>query len=52
VLLGAGLALLSKAGADIPVAVIVAVPLALGALAFLVLRNSSVKPSLIVRTDP
>jgi uncharacterized membrane protein YfcA len=38
VLLGAGLALLTKAGLDIPAAVIVAVPLALGALAFLVLR--------------
>jgi uncharacterized membrane protein YfcA len=50
VLLGAGLALLSKAGVDIPAAVIVAVPLALGALAYLVLRN--VKPPLIVRTDP
>jgi len=52
VLLGAGLALLSKAGADIPAAVIVAVPLALGALAFLVLRKSQVKTPLIVRTDP
>jgi len=50
VLLSAGLALLSKAGVDIPAAVIVAAPLALGALAFLVLRN--VKPPLIVRTDP
>ena len=40
----------SKAGVAIPAAVIVAVPRALGALAFLVLRN--VKPSLIVRTDP
>ena len=50
VLLSAGLALLNKAGVDIPAAVIVAAPLALGALAFLVLRN--VKAPLIVRTDP
>jgi uncharacterized membrane protein YfcA len=50
VLLSAGLALLSKAGVDIPATVIVAVPLALGVFAFLVLRN--VKPTLIVRTDP
>jgi uncharacterized membrane protein YfcA len=50
VLLSAGLALLSKAGVDIPAAVIVTAPLALGGLAFLVLRN--VKTPLIVRTDP
>jgi uncharacterized membrane protein YfcA len=50
VLLSAGLALLSKAGVDIPAAVIVAAPLGLGALAFVVLRN--VKTPLIVRTDP
>jgi uncharacterized membrane protein YfcA len=50
VLLSAGLALLSKAGVNIPAAVIVAAPLALGAFAFVVLRN--VKTPLIVRTDP
>jgi uncharacterized protein len=50
VLLSAGLALLSKAGADIPAGVIIAAPLALGAVAFLVLRN--VKTPLIARTDP
>ncbi len=52
VLLSAGLALLSKSGVDIPAAVIVAAPIALGALAFLVLRNRQVKTPLIVRTDP
>jgi uncharacterized membrane protein YfcA len=52
VLLGAGLALLSKAGVDIPAAVIVAVPLALGAFAFVVLRKANVKTPLIARTDP
>jgi len=52
VLLGAGLALLSKSGVDVPAAVIVLVPLALGALAFLILRKTNEKPSLIVRTDP
>jgi uncharacterized membrane protein YfcA len=52
VLLSAGLALLSKAGADIPVAAIVAAPLALGVMAFLVLRNSPEKLPLIARTDP
>ena len=52
VLLSAGLALLTKAGADIPVAVIVAVPLALGALAYLVLRDRPAKMPLIARTDP
>jgi uncharacterized protein len=52
VLLGAGLALLSKAGVGIPAAVIVAVPLALGLLAYLVLRSNPVKPPLIARTDP
>src|SRR4051794_12570290 len=50
VLLSSGLALLSKAGVDIPAAVIIAVPVALGILAFLVLRN--VKTPLIARTDP
>jgi uncharacterized membrane protein YfcA len=52
VLLSAGLALLTKAGADIPPAVIIAAPLALGLLAFLVLRNSPAKAPLIARTDP
>jgi uncharacterized membrane protein YfcA len=52
VLLSAGLALLSKAGADIPAAAIVAAPLALGVMAFLVLRNSPEKLPLIARTDP
>ena len=52
VLLSAGLALLTKAGVDIPVAVIVAVPLALGALAYLVLRDRPAKMPLIARTDP
>jgi uncharacterized protein len=39
VLLTSGLTLLSKAGADVPIAVIVAVPLVLGACAVLVLRG-------------
>jgi uncharacterized membrane protein YfcA len=52
VLLSAGLALLSKAGVDIPAAVIVAAPLSLGLLAFFVLRNSPAKLPLIARTDP
>jgi hypothetical protein len=50
VLLGAGLALLTKAGVDIPAAAIVAVPLALGVVAYLVLRTP--KAPLIARTDP
>ena len=50
VLLSAGLALLSKSGVDIPAAVIVAAPLALGAFAYVIHRT--VKPSFIVRTDP
>jgi uncharacterized membrane protein YfcA len=52
VLLSAGLALLSKAGVDIPPAVIVAAPASLGVLAFLVLRNSPATTPLIARTDP
>jgi uncharacterized membrane protein YfcA len=52
VLLSAGLALLNKAGADIPAAAIVAAPLTLGALAFFVLRNNPAKIPLIARTDP
>ncbi len=50
VLLSAGLALLTKAGVDIPAAVIVAAPLALGVLAFFVLRAP--RTPLIARTDP
>ncbi len=54
VLLAAGLALLTKAGADIPAAVIVAVPLSLGVVAYLLLRNNTdpAKIPLIARTDP
>jgi uncharacterized membrane protein YfcA len=52
VLLSAGLALLTKAGVDIPAAVIVAVPLGLGALAYFILRDRPVKTTLIARTDP
>ena len=52
VLLSAGLALLTKAGADIPAAVIVAVPLVLGAVAYLILRDRPAKMPLIARTDP
>jgi uncharacterized protein len=52
VLLSAGLALLTKAGVDIPAAVIVAVPLLLGFVAFLILRDRPVKTPLIARTDP
>jgi len=52
VLLSAGLALLTKAGVEIPAVVIVGVPLALGALAYFVLRDRPVKQTLIARTDP
>jgi uncharacterized membrane protein YfcA len=52
VLLSAGLALMNKAGAHIPAAVIVAVPLLLGAVAYLILRERPAKASLIARTDP
>jgi uncharacterized membrane protein YfcA len=52
VLLSAGLALLTKAGVDIPAAVIVAVPLVLGAFAYYVLRDRPVQTPLIARTDP
>jgi uncharacterized membrane protein YfcA len=52
VLLSAGLALLTKAGAEIPAAVIVAVPLVLGLFAFLILRDRPAKIPLIARTDP
>jgi uncharacterized membrane protein YfcA len=50
VLLASGLALATKAGVDVPVAVIIGVPLALGALSYLLLRTP--KPTLIARTDP
>jgi uncharacterized membrane protein YfcA len=52
VLLSAGLALLTKAGAEIPAAVIVGVPLVLGLFAFLILRDRPAKIPLIARTDP
>jgi uncharacterized protein len=52
VLLSAGLALLTKAGVEIPAAVIIGVPLALGALAYFVLRDRPVQTTLIARTDP
>ena len=53
VLLGSGLALLSKAGVDVPAFVIVGAPLAAGALAWRVLRSRPLPPtSLIPRTDP
>jgi uncharacterized membrane protein YfcA len=52
VLLSAGLALLTKAGVEIPAAVIVAVPLALGAFAYHVLKDRPVQTPLIARTDP
>jgi uncharacterized membrane protein YfcA len=51
VLLGSGLALLTKAGADIPAAVIVAGPVAAGLLAFLVLRARPLPQPLVARTD-
>jgi uncharacterized protein len=53
VLLAAGLALLTKAGVDIPAVVIIAVPLILGVAAYFLLRNSDhAKIPLIARTDP
>ncbi len=53
VLLAAGLALLTKAGVDIPAVVIIAVPLTLGVAAYFLLRNSDhAKIPLIARTDP
>ena len=51
VLLSSGLALLTKAGVDVPAAVIVGAPLALGAIAFLVLRTRIPQP-LLARTEP
>jgi uncharacterized protein len=50
VLLSSGLALLSKAGVDVPAAVIIGAPLALGALAFFVLRARIPQP-LLARTE-
>jgi uncharacterized membrane protein YfcA len=52
VLLSSGLALLTKAGVQVPAAVIVGAPLALGALAFVVLRGRLPQTPLIARTDP
>jgi uncharacterized membrane protein YfcA len=54
VLLGSGLALLTKAGVDVPAVVIVAVPLAAGLLAWRVLRSRAPLPptQLTPRTDP
>jgi uncharacterized membrane protein YfcA len=51
VLLSSGLALLTKAGVDVPAAVIVGAPLALGAVAFVVLRARIPQPALL-RTEP
>jgi uncharacterized membrane protein YfcA len=51
VLLASGLALLTKAGVDVPAAVIIGAPLALGVLAFLVLRARIPQP-LVARTEP
>jgi len=51
VLLSSGLALLTKAGVDVPAAVIIGAPLALGAVAFLVLRARLPQPTLL-RTEP
>ena len=53
VLLASGLALLTKAGVDVPVAVIIGAPIALGALAYVVLRDRPAPLSpLVARTDP
>ncbi len=49
VLLASGLALLTKAGVEIPAAVIIVAPLALGAFAWAVLR---IPRPLVARTDP
>ena len=51
VLLSSGLALLTKAGVDVPAAVIIGAPLALGVVAFLVLRTRIPQP-LLARTEP
>jgi uncharacterized membrane protein YfcA len=52
VLLSAGLALLTKAGVDVPAAAIIGTPLVIGAIAYLILRDRTVKTTLIARTDP
>jgi uncharacterized protein len=52
VLLASGLALLTKAGVDVPALVIVGVPLAACGAAFLVLRARVPQPALIARTEP
>jgi uncharacterized membrane protein YfcA len=51
VLLSSGLALLTKAGVDVPAAVIIGAPLALGAVAFFVLRARIPQP-MLARTEP
>jgi uncharacterized membrane protein YfcA len=51
VLLASGLALLTKAGVDIPAAVIVAVPLAVGVGAFFILRARPLAKPLVPRTE-
>jgi uncharacterized membrane protein YfcA len=51
VLLASGLALLTKAGVDIPAAVIVAVPLAVGVGAFLILRARPLPQPLVPRAE-
>jgi uncharacterized membrane protein YfcA len=51
VLLASGLALLTKAGVDIPAAVIIAVPVAAGAGAFLVLRARPLAAPLVPRAE-
>ena len=52
VLLASGLALLTKAGVDIPAAVIIAAPLAAGTVAFFVLRARPLPQPLVARTEP
>jgi uncharacterized membrane protein YfcA len=51
VLLASGMALLTKAGVDIPAAVIVAVPLAVGVGAFFILRARPLAKPLVPRTE-
>lgn len=52
VLVSSGLALLSKAGVDVPAAVIVGAPIVLGVFAFVVLRHRLPQTPLVARTDP
>ena len=53
VLLGSGLALLTKAGVDVPAWVILGAPLVVGLFAWRVLRSRPLPPTqLIARTDP